>query len=336
MDSVEQQRYEALEVVVQDACSTDGSLDLMERRARRIPGLRIVSEPDAGIGDAYNRAIRRCQGAIIGTVDADNELEPDAVPMVVEAFRRFPYAAAIYGANRYIDPYGRSLGLFRPPPFSMDRVVVCEVVPPFASSFYSRSVCGPELRFDPSLETCADFELWLRLGDLPIVSVSAVLARVRLSGKSMTRRGETYAQFCKDKVRSVARYLGDAGCGPGTLTYRSAVAGIYLWGAESLLEVEGPTKRFRALLEEAESFDDGSARLARLRARLRAELGSDHVDDRGLLAAEVRQAADQEDDHRARGRQQQQARSLPSPGDRPPEALDDPRQRVELVEPAPA
>src|SRR5262249_24903502 len=66
------------ELVVQDGASTDGSLELL-RSATGLPEVSLVSAPDAGLGDGCNRAIRRCRGDIVGTIDADNLLEPDAV-----------------------------------------------------------------------------------------------------------------------------------------------------------------------------------------------------------------------------------------------------------------
>jgi hypothetical protein len=51
----------------------------------------------------------------------------------------------------------------------------------------SEAVCGDELRFDRTMQTCADYDLWLRLSHLPIGRVDSVLSRTRLSEKSMTQ-----------------------------------------------------------------------------------------------------------------------------------------------------
>src|SRR4051812_31760457 len=82
--SVAGQSHRNIELVVQDAESNDGTLEALAAVSNRLPVVDVVSEPDAGIGDAYNRAIARCRGEIVGSIDADNVLMPDAVEQAVE------------------------------------------------------------------------------------------------------------------------------------------------------------------------------------------------------------------------------------------------------------
>ena len=72
--SLENQTYRNFEVIVQDGASRDGTANFLETLTftRR----DVVSEPDAGIGDAFNRAFGRCAGDIVGSLDSDNLLEP--------------------------------------------------------------------------------------------------------------------------------------------------------------------------------------------------------------------------------------------------------------------
>ena len=84
--SLEAQAFEDYELVVQDSASTDGTTEFL--RELRRPDVRVVSEPDAGLGDAYNRAFPRCSGEIVGTLDADNLILPDALETVDALFAR--------------------------------------------------------------------------------------------------------------------------------------------------------------------------------------------------------------------------------------------------------
>ena len=81
MASLARQTYRRFEVIVQDAASRDGTREFIE--SFPIERLDVVSEPDSGIGDAFNRAFARCQGALVTSLDADNTLEPDALRTVV-------------------------------------------------------------------------------------------------------------------------------------------------------------------------------------------------------------------------------------------------------------
>jgi glycosyltransferase involved in cell wall biosynthesis len=247
MASLERQTYRDYEVIVQDAESTDGTAEFLSELP--FERLEVVVEPDGGIGDAFNRAFARCSGRIVTTLDADNVLEPDALNRAVEFFGDNPGSAAMYGAARVIDEDGGRAGVFVPAEFDAHAVMRCELVPPFAQSFFSPSVCGSELRFDPRLKTCADYDLWLRLSHLSIRSTEEVFGTVRQSQKSMSRRAGNYEQFCADKLDALERHVAQH---PEFASERDeAAAGIYCWAAESLLALEGPGQRSRAMLERA-------------------------------------------------------------------------------------
>lgn len=259
--SLEAQTYRRLQVIVQDAVSTDGTAELLARA--RLRKLEFVSEPDSGIGDAFNRAFSRCSGDIVGSLDADNLLGPQALERAVELFEQETDAAAIYGAVKMIDEDGVEGEPFVPAAFDRHAVMRCELVPPFSTAFFSRRICEENLRCDASMKTCADYDLWLRLSHLPIVRTENVLGHTRLSDKSMTRDPSRYEQFCRDKLaaldRHVARRPDDA-----ALRDQSA-AGIYCWAAESLFSIEGAGDLFVEMVDRAERLDPGSTRVARAR-----------------------------------------------------------------------
>jgi glycosyltransferase involved in cell wall biosynthesis len=92
--SVRSLTYSNYELVVQDGASTDGTLEYF-RSIEGLPAMSIVSAPDSGIGQGFNRAVQRCAGDIIGSVDADNLLHPDALDVVVRRFAEHPDAAVV-------------------------------------------------------------------------------------------------------------------------------------------------------------------------------------------------------------------------------------------------
>jgi len=268
IESLTRQTYRRFELVVQDGSSTDGTLEFL-RGVKGIPAPRIASQTDSGVGQASNRALRRCRGEIIGSLDADNLLEPDALAAAVEIFSRHPTCAAVYGASKVIDDQGRFLGVFDSGPFDLSRLLRCELVPPFASCFFSRRVCGRELRFDEELETCADYDLWLRIGHRPIVNTAVPLSSTRVSDRSMTRRPEVYEKFCRDKISALERYLNRYERNPVMEeTYQEAMAGICLWAAESLFDLEGRTHRFNQFFQRAARLRPGRERARRLEAHM--------------------------------------------------------------------
>ena len=82
--SVTTQDYPALEYVIIDGGSTDGTLDIVKKYQDRIQV--IVSEPDRGISDAFNKGIAKATGEIIGIINSDDILLPGALQKVAESY----------------------------------------------------------------------------------------------------------------------------------------------------------------------------------------------------------------------------------------------------------
>ncbi len=285
--SVAAQSYRHLELVIQDGGSIDGTLEVI-KTTPGLPPVQLESGPDT-IGRAWARALSRPRGAVVGSVDADNRLAPDAVALAVATFAAQPDAAAVYGANRLIDAAGGEVHVFRPPAFDVLALLSCELVPPFAAAFFSRPVCGAELRKDPDMVGCGDFDLWLRLAHWPVVSVPEVRAETRLHAGSASRQAANYVQMCADKSGALERYFSRLGSAPLLAHLRTrSIAGVYAWAAEQVIEIEGPSPRFLDFFRRAEVLAPTSARVLRLRpftqgpenirvidegVRLRARLG---------------------------------------------------------------
>ena len=82
--SVTMQDYPALEYVIIDGGSTDGTLDIIQKYRDQIQ--IVISEPDKGISDAFNKGIARATGEIIGIINSDDILLPGALQEVAEAY----------------------------------------------------------------------------------------------------------------------------------------------------------------------------------------------------------------------------------------------------------
>jgi hypothetical protein len=262
IESVRGQLYANLQLVVQDCMSDDGSSELLA--AIDDVEVDLVREPDGGIGDAYNRALSRCRGPIVGSIDSDNLLRPGALHRVAEHFARFPTEAAVYGAVEMIDEAGHNVGLFRPGRFNFLRVIECELVPPWSTAFFRREALTEALRPGASLKTCADFSTWLHLGHLPIGYIDEPLGSTRLSRSSMSCNVEAYEQFCADKIEALSRYL--AGCKHKALQDALLLhgkVGVHCWAAGSIAGLD-PTRKdlVQSFIGRARTIAPTSARLA--------------------------------------------------------------------------
>lgn len=86
LESVARQTYPAIEYIVVDAASTDGTVDILRRYEHLFSFW--CSEPDKGAIDGANKAILKATGRYIGFVYADDWLPDDFVEKSVAAFAR--------------------------------------------------------------------------------------------------------------------------------------------------------------------------------------------------------------------------------------------------------
>lgn len=103
--SVIGQSYTAVEFIVIDGGSTDGSLEIINKFKAHIHIL--VSEPDHGIYDAMNKGITLASGYIVGTLNADDFFADENVLSAVAQSFIHTNADIVYGNLYYVDFHGR-------------------------------------------------------------------------------------------------------------------------------------------------------------------------------------------------------------------------------------
>lgn len=82
--SILSQTYSNLEYIIVDGASTDNTMKIVQKYREKIN--IILSEPDNGISDAFNKGIALATGEIIGICNADDILYPDALQNIADEF----------------------------------------------------------------------------------------------------------------------------------------------------------------------------------------------------------------------------------------------------------
>jgi glycosyltransferase involved in cell wall biosynthesis len=113
LDSLSQQRYPLLEVIVVDGGSTDGTREILRERGDVVS--RWVSEPDEGQTQALNKGFRLATGEIFGWLNCDERYLPQALRLVGEAFVREPDLDLLFGHRVVTDFQGREVERQRQP-----------------------------------------------------------------------------------------------------------------------------------------------------------------------------------------------------------------------------
>jgi glycosyltransferase involved in cell wall biosynthesis len=163
IDSIKAQTHQAVEHIVIDGGSQDGTVDLLRRRNSDID--LWISEPDRGISDAFNKGIAMATGEYIAVINSDDWVEPDHFSTGIAELRRtgddFVFGDLVLHATD-----GRRVHLFKGEanyvrriahymPFINHPTVVCR-----STAFDKAGL------FDPTLRTAMDYDWFLRLHKL--------------------------------------------------------------------------------------------------------------------------------------------------------------------------
>ena len=159
LDSVLSQQHEhELELIVIDAGSTDGTLEVLERYRKRIAVL--VSEPDRGIYDGMNKGVGLATGDVVGILNADDRYsDPLVLRDVMDAFSR-EEVDACYGDLVYTNEADETVRYWKGGDRRNWRL---GWMPPHPTFFVRRHVYEKYGAFDLRYPISADYELMLRL-----------------------------------------------------------------------------------------------------------------------------------------------------------------------------
>ena len=85
LDSLVAQTHRNWQAVVVDDGSTDRTGEIADRWAAREPRVRVVHQPNAGLGAARNAGVQHVEGDHLAFLDSDDVLEPAALATLVGA-----------------------------------------------------------------------------------------------------------------------------------------------------------------------------------------------------------------------------------------------------------
>lgn len=217
IESALRQTYADTEVVVVDAGSTDGTLDVLRRYGNRV---RVMRDEGGGIPHSMNAAIGAMQGEWLRRIDADDVMHPESVAALAAASDPDDPGSTIpYADYSRIDEHGEDTGVSyrfhynHLPTFEQGVRQIDHIFASSTSCLIHRSVFERAGPFDEGFDVAEDREFALRcllLHGIRFANVPRVLYGYRVRAGQLTGDRPRMRAEADRAVRHVLSKLSDA------------------------------------------------------------------------------------------------------------------------------
>lgn len=192
--SVINQSYDAIEYIIIDGGSTDGSVDIIKSYLDKIS--YFISEPDNGIYDALNKGIMEAHGEIIGTINAGDYYEPDALKIVWDTYEKDPDSGILYGDLNFI--YNDGSAEYFKAGDDLSRLPYGSINLGHCACFVQADTYVKQGLYDTTYKIAGDYDFLLRcyVNGIKFHHINSTLSNYRIDGISSTNHVLTFQETC--------------------------------------------------------------------------------------------------------------------------------------------
>ena len=215
LDSVFIQSFTDYEYIIVDGDSKDGTLKILKQYEIKFNGkLKIKSEPDSGIYDAFNKGIQRAVGKYIWIVNSDDFIEKEALQILYTFLsqREFP-DSIIVGGLRWVDKAGKELYIKICNEADIQKAYKKDWMIPHPSTIVPKSIYNKYGLYDDRFKAAGDMDWFHRI--YPFVSF-IIIPHVICN---MTIGGITYTNSFKKEYREKKLFLTNKYSSPFRVCY---------------------------------------------------------------------------------------------------------------------
>ncbi|MHB8719334.1 MAG: glycosyltransferase [Candidatus Dormibacteria bacterium] len=224
-----------IEVIVVDDGSDDGTCEVAERLLPTGASRVISSGGRRGWAAATNIGMARAAGRWLCMLHQDDVWIPGRLDAVERAIRSEPDAGLVVGATRFIDEFGRALGMWHlpwredvPSPAELARRLYVQNWLGLPSATFRADIAGSVGPLDATLWYAADWDLWLRMiRAARVVVAEGALSGFRVHPASQTHIGSARTDDFRNQMTSVQeRHRWAAGGDPSVLRAGAAATAV--------------------------------------------------------------------------------------------------------------
>jgi glycosyltransferase involved in cell wall biosynthesis len=202
IDSVLQQTYENIEIIVIDDGSMDHTEAVLKPYTERI---RYFKKPNGGPSAARNMGIAEARGEFIAFQDADDLWLPEKLQLQIEHFREHGQLGVVFTGSRRFNESGlldsNVRKGFTVPTGMIFNSILTEHFIAMPSVMVRRSCLADVGLFEESLIGNEDFNLYLRLArKYPFGFVNQILVHIRVHKNNLS---DNLEQMCEDEIKNL-------------------------------------------------------------------------------------------------------------------------------------
>lgn len=197
IESVISQSYPNVEYIFVDGGSRPDAFAHVEPYSERFS--LLIRETDEGISDAWNKAISRATGDVVGIINADDYLLPGTLATIAEAYERHGGSPIVHGGAIRIEVGRESVRRSWIPMWLMIRFGTPVVHP---ATFVPRAVYDQIGGFNKTYRIAMDYDLILRAyqANTPFVRIAKPLVGFRGGGLSDRNPLDGFAEVRRSQL----------------------------------------------------------------------------------------------------------------------------------------
>ena len=166
LDSLLEQNYPELEIIVMDGGSTDGSVDIIQHYAEHLAFW--VSQKDEGQSAAINDGVLKATGEIVAWLNSDDYLLPGALWIIARAYNEYPGCGLYIGNGLRYDEATQCFLPFCRHHVCLNRNALKKGVDYILqpSTFFLRKAWTEIGGLNKDLHYCMDWDLIIRIAEI--------------------------------------------------------------------------------------------------------------------------------------------------------------------------
>ncbi|MBQ2857743.1 MAG: glycosyltransferase [Bacteroidaceae bacterium] len=201
LESIIKQKCPEIELIIVDGNSKDNTIELIEKRKDDVD--IIISEPDKGIYDAWNKGIQKASGQYIMFIGADDNLFDNVLIDYVQFIKEHDThdVQIITAKSRYVDCNGKLIKIIGEP-FSHKRHKLNMRIA-HGTTLHNINLFKTYGLFDLQYKVCADYEFFMRIGEVKSLFFDKEIMNFQIGGASFSTKCLEETFSIRKRYRSI-------------------------------------------------------------------------------------------------------------------------------------